>query len=455
MKDTTPLRLAAAEILREWHEYVPVESLFLALRDTDEQVRAAALWALADVGEHVQVEKLLPHLADSDALVQQAMLYALGVRAPVDAVLAALSSSEEDLREAAAYLVGLLGDQIPIEPLVGMLRDEDAGLRATAARALRNLGERTPVEPLVKALHDGEADVRLEAIRALANLGERMPVVALRALLNDTDKQIFQAAAKTLLRIGEPAAVAAIVAGLHADHEWARENALIRLVESTEREKHQIARHLPGEALLHLLHDEWWPVGHMAAELIAASGDEASLAELLALVRGPLPQARWAALHALELLGERIRLSERIPIEPLLAALEAEDVETRRGAAAVLEFFGPRVPVEKLLPLIEVENAQVARTVAKLGRQEGIDALVAGLRTRDHAWHAAAALGELGCRAPAEPLIAALSHSEWMVRPAVAEALYKTHPEVLPQLVPELVETLCYGRVGPLLEPLQ
>jgi HEAT repeat protein len=157
----------------------------------------------------------------------------------------------------------------------------------------------------------------------------------------------------------------------------------------------------------------------------------------------------------LALLGEHIPLSQYVPLESVLAALEAEDVETHRGAAEVLDYFGPRVPVDRLLPLIEEEDTQVARIIAKRGRREGIDALVASLRTRDHAWHAAAALDELGEYAPAEPLLAALNTSEGTVRQAVAEALYKTHPQLLPQLVPELVETLCSGQVGSLLEPLR
>jgi HEAT repeat protein len=245
------------------------------------------------------------------------------------------------------------------------------------------------------------------------------------------------------------------VDSLHADHEWAREQALSRLVESTDAEIHEIARHLPIEELLRLLKDEWWPVGHMAAGVIATLGEEAPLAEILALLPHPLPQARWAALHALALLGEHIPLNQCIPLESILTALEAEDVETRRGAAKVLDFFGPHVPVDRLLPLIEEEDTQVARTIAKRGQQKGRDALVASLRTRDHAWHAATALGELGEHAPAEPLLAALNTSEGTVRQAVAETLYEIHPELLPSLVPELVETLCSGQVGPLLEPLR
>jgi hypothetical protein len=82
LHDTTPLRQAAAEILREWREYAPVEPLFLAMQDADGQVRSAAKWALAEVGEYAQQESLLSHLADADSTVRAAVLYALGTRAP-------------------------------------------------------------------------------------------------------------------------------------------------------------------------------------------------------------------------------------------------------------------------------------------------------------------------------------------------------------------------------------
>lgn len=454
-RDTTPLRRAAAGILRTWREYVPVEPLFLAMQDADEAVRTAAKWALADIGKYSPQESLLSHLADADAAVRVALLYALGSRAPVATVLESVRAPEDDLRKAAVYVVGLLRERVPVEPLVSMLRAKDARMRAAAAEALGNLGARMPIEPLIEALHDAEADIQLAAIRALANTDERMPRAALRAVLDDPDHTMRQAAAKALVRVGDPAAVALIVESLQADHEFARENALIWLVESTDAEKQEIARHLPIEELLHLLQDEWWPVGYMVARLLAALGDEAPLAGLLALLSHPSSQARQAALYALNLLGEHIPLSERIPIEPVLSALDADDVETRRGVAEVLDYFGQHVPVDRLLPLLEEEDVRVARTVAKRRRQEGIDALVASLRTIDYAWHAALALGELDARAPVEPLVAALHHSDWRVRHAVAKVLYKTHPEILPQLVPELIATLSAGQVGPLLEPLR
>jgi HEAT repeat protein len=455
LHDTTPLRKAAAEILREWREYVPIEPLFLAMQDANMQVRFAAKWTFVDVGEYAQQEILLSHLADTDTTVRAAVLYALGTRAPVASVLEALHASDEGMREAAIFLIDLLREHIPVEPLMSMLQTKNTRIRSTAVRALGNLGERIPIEPLIEALHDTEADVRLEAVKALANSGQRMPQAVLHDLLDDPNQPIREAALKALASVGNPTALAIIVDSMHADHEWDRENALVRLVQSIDTQMHEIARQLPIEELLRLLKDEWWPVGYMAARMIATLGEKAPLAELLALLSDPLPQTRWSVLHALALLGKQIPLSQSIPIESLLAALEAEDVGTRRGAAEVLDYFGPHLPLNRLLVLIEEEDVQVARTLAKRGRQEGIDALVASLRTRDHAWHAAAALGELGKHAPAEPLLAALNTSEGTVRQAVAEALYTTHPELLPHLVPELMKTLCTGQVGPLLEPLQ
>jgi HEAT repeat protein len=41
-RDTIPLRSAAAYILRRWHEFVPVEPLFLAMQDSEQEVRTAA-----------------------------------------------------------------------------------------------------------------------------------------------------------------------------------------------------------------------------------------------------------------------------------------------------------------------------------------------------------------------------------------------------------------------------
>ncbi|GER89036.1 hypothetical protein KDW_31980 [Dictyobacter vulcani] len=453
--DTTPLRVASADILREWCEYVPLEPLFLAMQDTNERVRSAAKWVLADVGAHAPQEGLMPHLTDPDAEVREAVLYALGTQAPVAMVLEALDAPEEGLREVATYLIDMMGVQVPVELLITMLQSENAQRRAAAVRVLGTLGEHISLELLIEALQDTEENVRLEAIRALARSSERMPQTELRTFLDDVNQSIQREATKVLASVGDPEALSIIVGWLHADDEWARENALVWLCTPIVDMGNAIARHLPIEELLHLLKDEWWPVGYMTARMIAMLGVDAPWAELLALLSDPLPQACNAALHALALLGAEIPLSQYIPIEPVLIVLDDEDREMRRKAAEVLNYFDVSVPVERLLLHLDNENVEIAGLIAKQGRQEGIDILVANLRTRDRASFAVAALGELGEQAPVESLLAALHTSDTFVRQRVAVALYETHPELLPLLVPDLVETLCTGKVGPLLEPQQ
>ncbi|GHO89152.1 HEAT repeat domain-containing protein [Dictyobacter formicarum] len=455
LHDTTPLRVAAADILREWREYVPLEPLFLAMQDTNERVRSAAQWALVDIGTYAPQEALLPHLTDPDATVREAVLRALGKRAPVAVVLETLEAPEQGLCEAATYLIGLLGEHVPVETLINMLQRKETHIRVAAARLLGNIEQHIPLEPLIEALHDPEKNVRLEAIWALANAGERMPQAALRALLDDADPLIQREATKALASVGDPAALSIIVGWLHVDHEWARENALVWLRTPLGAVRNGIARRLPVEELLHLLKDAWWPVGYMAAGMIATLGEDAPFAELLELLSDPLPQTRQAALHALVFLGDDIPLSQYIPIESVLIALETEESETRRRAAEVLSYFDVSVPVERLLPRLDDENVELAGLIARQGRQEGIDILVANLRTRFRVDHALVVLGELGERVPAEPLLAELHTSDASVRQGMAATLYETHPEQLPHLAPELVETLCTGKVGPLLEPLQ
>lgn len=452
MYDTIPLREAAADILRHWGEYVPLEPLFLAMQDAPKEVRSAVTWALADVGVCASPERLLPHLTDPDPMMRTAILSALGARAPVTSVLEALFDPDENLRGAAVFLVDLLREQIPVEPLISKLQDRDAPIRVLAARVLGRLGERIPREPLLKALHDAENTVRQEALSALVQSREQMPNAVLNTLLDDPDQSIHFTALYALGWASDVKALSLIVESLHVDNEWMREMAVARL--QTYGQMQRIARHLPIEELLHLLKDEWWPVGHMAAELIATLKEQAPLTELLALVAHPLPQARHTALYTLALLGEQIRLSQCIPIEPLLSALEVEDVQTRQKAAKVLEFFEPPVPTDRLLPLLGEDDTDIALIVAKRGRQEGIDALLVGLRTMFNT-RVALALRELGTRAPLEPLLAALSTSDTPSIQIVAETIYHTHPEILPSLVSELLETLRSGQVGPLLEPLR
>jgi HEAT repeat protein len=454
--DDTELRAAAAQVLGEMRDLTPIDNLIGMLGEENDQVRISIAWALAHAGERVPVDAVLPLLEDSMGSVRIAALAGMGNRAPVATLLAALR--DPSVRDTAAHWLRMRGDGAHVGALAHLARDEDAGVRAAAITALGADGSSTYADLVVDALRDLDPGVRLKAIEEIAEWGERMPADRLLPLLDDPTTAVQFQAIKALARIGEPTAIARIVAEARVEGEFARENLYsgLRSGRNSDVAMRQISRHIPADVLLACLHDPWWPGGFMAAEFVGALGDAAPLDELLTLLRDAEPGTRWAAAHALTF------IRDRVPIEPLLEALGDSDGNVRGEAAEALERFGADVPVERLLGALEggadyvgSVNVQVAAALAKLGRQEGIEALVQVLCSDALGWNAARALGEIGSAAPIEPLIAAFGNSNTQVRIRAAESLHKTHPEALAAVVPMLLTTLKGDHPWPALESLR
>ncbi len=456
--DDTAVRAAAAQILGEMRELTPIPELLGVMGELGDKVRISVAWALAHVGERVSVAAFLSLLNDPISQVRVAVLHGLGERVPITMLLTLLHDSDNSVRLTAARQLGMLGDAAPVGTLADLARDADASMRAAAVSALGGLGVHRGYGGVVHALRDPDDDVRVAAIEALAEWGERMPISHLLPLLDDPAPHVRWQTIRALARVGEPAAIGRIVTELRADAEYARENvfSVLRSGRNSEAAVRQMSRYIPVDALLDCLLDPWWPGAIMAAEFVGALGDAAPLDALLALLHAEEPGRRWAAARALKLSGGHV------PIEPLVAALGDDDGNVRAEAAEALERFGSLVPIELLLGALEgganytgSVNVQIARALAKRGRQEGIQALVRALADSERRWSAACALGELGRSAPVDPLIAALGDSDAQVRIRAAEALYKTHPDVLAGTVPRLMATLKGERPWTILESIQ
>lgn len=449
--DITQVRVRAALVLPEFGNMVPANVFVHALDDDDPSVRYIAAGALSEAGVRVPETFWISRLTQPDSVIRAAALRGLGPRTPRDVLSAALHDPELDVRHAVADVVLSLGKDAQVATLIEALRDGSRAVRATAAEALAHVpGSVLPISAAARALDDSDEDVRQRVVVALAKLGHRLPVERLRTCLDDPSADVRWEAGKALARIGDPAGVDFIVGQLRTDHEYARENALSAIGTglNAERARREIVRHLPIAILLELLRDAYWPCAIMAADLIGDLGNAAPVAELVALLDNAQAGTRWAALRALRESGHVI------PIGRLLQALHDEDVAVRREAARSLDDQGDEVSVEMLLPLVEEHDATIALVIAKRGRQEGIDALVQTLRTMQGRWGAARALGEIGGRAPTEPLVEAVGGSDAQTAIAAAEALGRAHPEVCEAIVPELVSVLQGGEIGPILEPM-
>lgn len=449
--DTTQARVRAVLVLREFGDMVPTDVFVYALDDADNSVRAIAARALSEVGTRMQEGFWVSRIENADPIIRAAALRALGARMQQGALLAAIHDPDGAVRDSASEIAYALGKHMPVASLIEALGDGNSAVRAAAAEALAYLpGDRVPVAAMLDALDDSDEDVRRYAVVAIANLGNRLPAERLRACQDDPSARVRWEAAKALARVGDSAGIDFIVGHLRADDEYERENALSALRTGLHADEacREIASHLPIAILLDLVRDAYWSCSVMAADLIGDLGDAAPADDLRALLDDAQPYTRSAAISALRMSGHLISKGN------LLRALRDEDASVRREAAQALDMQGEEVPVEMLLPLIEEHDATVALVFAKRGRHEGIDAIVQTLRTMQGRWGAARALGELGRRAPAEPLVEALGGSDAQTPIAAAEALHATHPEACEAVVPELIAVLHGGEIGPILKPM-
>jgi HEAT repeat protein len=183
--------------------YLVREEVFKALRDTDEDVRLAALEALANLGQPDPAE--LPVL--------------LGMLGK--------SVEKQELKPCLliARLLALLGQKAKaaVPHLRKMLKSEDRPVRAAALLALRKIGSSAyeAAPDLSEALKDDNRDMRLEAALALMAIDsslvgagrDALPVLvkALRpaSIAEDNGgqaKERIKEISAALVKIGEPAA---------------------------------------------------------------------------------------------------------------------------------------------------------------------------------------------------------------------------------------------------------
>ena len=145
----------------------------------------------------------------------------IAVPVSLEDLLAALTSGDDESREAAAQALGCLGDS-SVEPVANLLIGaQDAETRWWAARALAEIGGEAAVGPLVQALDDAEPDVRACAALALGHIGAGSAATALAARLADGSAFVAGIAADALTMIGSPA-VGALTASLQAPQAGAR-----------------------------------------------------------------------------------------------------------------------------------------------------------------------------------------------------------------------------------------
>jgi ATP/ADP translocase/HEAT repeat protein len=173
------VRAKALQLLRDRGTLKDGPQVFGRLRDSDPDVRAAAVEAYCAIGKERAIRIISGFLEDDDPEVRAATVVGLIRYAGLDGVLSAA------------------------EKLKGMLESHDPEERASGARILGDIGVKNFYHPLLSLMVDEELKVRVEAIRAAGKMGsaELMPALVYRI----EERATRMAAAEALAAFGSPA----------------------------------------------------------------------------------------------------------------------------------------------------------------------------------------------------------------------------------------------------------
>jgi HEAT repeat protein len=191
-----------------------LEPLAEALKDPDAAVKVSAAEAIALAGPgskgaaKAAAPALEPLLKDTDKGVRKAAVYALGriqpeAAATLSETMAAMFGTEKDadLKRELVAALGLLGEKgaPAVQALGAALSDADDEVRRTAARVLGTFG--TAANPVAAKLlaafkRDAVKDIRIDALRAygsaLGPTGVKAQLPDLRGQLDPTAQPDFE-----------------------------------------------------------------------------------------------------------------------------------------------------------------------------------------------------------------------------------------------------------------------
>jgi HEAT repeat protein len=120
-------------------------------------------------------------------------------------------STDSQIRQFVAYLLGQAGDSRAIEPLIDALQDEHVGVRGAAANALGTIGDGEVVPYLQPLLEDDNPQLVIWVAFALTRLGEDHFEVLTDSLQHD-DVDVRRSAILALRQIGDRRAIGPLLA---------------------------------------------------------------------------------------------------------------------------------------------------------------------------------------------------------------------------------------------------
>lgn len=181
-----------------------VPPLIHLLRDTSPSVRHHAAHALSKMRDPRGVDALIATLHDHDATVLAKAAFALGQLGDARAIPALVGLLGHESRELQSTLASVLERFcLPaVPPLVEALKDARWQVREHAAYILGVIGSADAVPALVTASHDQQWQVRFASVHALGDLGGERARQAVQSMHGDSDQRVRSLVEKLLKRAG-------------------------------------------------------------------------------------------------------------------------------------------------------------------------------------------------------------------------------------------------------------
>jgi HEAT repeat protein len=203
------VRMEVVKSLRLLRDLSAVPALLASLQDGDPAIRVEAVGALVEL--HTERERNTPVSRFLQIFSDEEERASLSLHLPVDAsvhqgLAKALSDEERDVREQAAFALGILNGRSALPDLVRTLADPSPEVRAAAASALGKLGSASDGKALIPLLADESGEVRNRTLKALGVLRTREAGAALRELYDTTRrKDVGLKVLEALSRVADPA----------------------------------------------------------------------------------------------------------------------------------------------------------------------------------------------------------------------------------------------------------
>jgi HEAT repeat protein len=296
------------------------ESLIIALKDEDYEVRTHAAWVLGELKDSQTLSHLIFAFNDQSFNVRKYAVGAvkkLGTPEAIEALIHALSHKNQDVRLYAAWGLARLGYSQGMENLISILnnKNEDSPLRDSAAKALGEIVCQEAVPPLIECLQDEYSLVRRDAAEALGKIGSVEAVQPLIERLGDEEWNVRSNAAEALGKIGSEQAVPPLIECLQDEYSLVRRDAAEALGKIGSVEAVQL--------LIERLGDENSNIRSNAAEALGKIGSVEAVQPLIERLGDEDSDVRKFAAEALVKIGS-VEVLKQLIQNPTVDIYESE-----------------------------------------------------------------------------------------------------------------------------------